>query len=143
MYSLVYRSLASENFEITDIYVMLSLAKEANYQNKITGCLLYHNNKFVQLLEGNQGIVTELYSKILRDERHHSVELISATPSQKRLFPDWSMAFHDYGQNGASAHLKLAQIDNIFKQSEALNYRNQTVFKFFSEVNEVLFKKAH
>lgn len=43
MYSLVYRSVASEDFGLSEIYKMLSIARDYNAEHDITGCLLYHH----------------------------------------------------------------------------------------------------
>lgn len=139
MHSLVYRSVADESFTIPQIYGMLSKAKDYNAEHGITGCLLYHNNQFLQLLEGEQDVVQSLFQKISADDRHQDIILIESSNSKERLFYDWSMAFHDYGQNGLSAYLKLGQIDSFLKQSKALNKNSRSVLKFFSSVKDVLF----
>jgi len=139
MHTLVYRSVATDTFSIPEIYSMLSRAKEYNAEHKISGCLLYHNNQFLQLLEGEENEVLNLFQKISMDKRHKDIVLIESSHSEERLFYKWSMAFHDYGQNGLSAYLKLGQIDAFLNQSQALNVNSRSVLKFFSSVKEVLF----
>lgn len=139
MHSLVYRSVASESFAIPEIYGMLSKAKEYNAEHHITGCLLYHNKQFLQLLEGDENEVLKLFQKISMDDRHHNVQLIENEYANERMFNKWSMAFHDYGQNGMSANLKLNQINVIFNQSEAFKSNSKSVLGFFSSVKDVLF----
>lgn len=139
MHSLVYRSVANESFTVPQIYGMLSKAKDYNTEHGITGCLLYHNNHFLQLLEGEENQVLNLFQKISMDDRHHSVEILESEHTQNRVFDDWSMAFHDYGQNGISANLKLGQIDAFLQQAEAFNKNSRSVLKFFGTVKGVLF----
>ena len=93
MYSIIYRSVANDSFSLSDIYDMLSKARERNFKQNITGCLLYHENGFLQLLEGERKDVLSLYEKISEDNRHHTVELILEEKQNDRLFKDWSMAF--------------------------------------------------
>ena len=139
MHALVYRSVADSSFDIPEIYGMLSRAKEYNKEHGITGCLLYHNNQFLQLLEGEEDQVLNLFQKILLDKRHHDVLLIESEQSKERLFADWGMAFHDYGQNGMSAYLKLKQIDTILGESQAMTTNSKSVLRFFSSVKDILF----
>ncbi len=142
MHSLVYRSVATKNFNIPEIYSMLSRAKDYNAEHGITGCLLYHNNHFLQLLEGKEEDVMRLFQKISSDDRHTDIVVIESSDSESRLFNQWSMAFHDYGQNGMSKYLKLGQIDAILNDSQALSHKNRTVLKFFSSVKEILFSTS-
>jgi hypothetical protein len=58
--------------------------------------LLYTEEIFVQCIEGPPESIESLWQSLLRDERHHHVELISRGPVQERRFADWSMAFSSY-----------------------------------------------
>ncbi|MEO0572966.1 MAG: BLUF domain-containing protein, partial [Bacteroidota bacterium] len=138
-HSLVYRSVASESFTISQIYSMLSKAKDYNNEHGITGCLLFHNNRFLQLLEGKEKEVMNLFQKISLDKRHQDIQMIESNFILNRVFDSWSMAFHDYGQNGLSANLKFGQIDSFLQRSGAFNKSSQAVLKFFGSVREVLF----
>ncbi len=51
MFSLIYRSVAKESFGTAEVYQMLSDARDFNAEHDITGCLLFHDRKFLQLLE--------------------------------------------------------------------------------------------
>lgn len=139
MHALIYRSVADKSFVLPEIYGMLSKAKDFNSENGITGCLLYHNTHFLQLLEGDVAEVHLLFEKITQDKRHHEVEIIKEESFQKRLFKDWNMAFHDYGQNGHSANLKMEQLDTFINNSNAFHFRSNLVLPFFSKAKEILF----
>jgi len=139
MHSLVYRSVANESFTIPQIYGMLSKAKDYNAEHGITGCLLYHNNQFLQLLEGEKDQVINLFQRISMDDRHREVSILESEHGEERLFDHWNMAFHDYGQNGLSANLKLGQIDAFLQASDAFNKNSRSVLRFFGSVKDVLF----
>ena len=64
MFSLIYRSVAKESFIDSDIYKMLSDARDFNAEHHITGCLLYHDRKFLQLLEGEKPKVISLFNAL-------------------------------------------------------------------------------
>ncbi|MGD1944670.1 MAG: BLUF domain-containing protein [Croceivirga sp.] len=139
MHSLVYRSVANEYFTVPQIYGMLSKAKDYNIEHGITGCLLYHNNHFLQLLEGEENEVLSLFHKISSDNRHTAIKMLENNRTKNRVFDEWSMAFHDYGQNGLSANLKLGQIDTFLKDADAFNKNSRSVLRFFGSVKDVLF----
>ncbi|MEN1784958.1 MAG: BLUF domain-containing protein [Bacteroidota bacterium] len=139
MHSLVYRSVASDSFTRPEIYSMLSRAKDYNAEHGITGCLLYHNAYFLQLLEGDEAKVMDLFERISKDERHHQLTLVESNSINERMFKTWSMAFHDYGQNGLSAPLKLEQINTFLNDTKIYHQKSLPVLKFFSNVKDILF----
>lgn len=139
MHSLVYRSLASDSFDVPEIYKMLGDARNYNATHQITGCLLYHNKQFLQLLEGDEEEVIPLFERISKDPRHTDLTILSQSPLKNRIFNEWSMAFHDYGQNGSAAYVKMKQIDNFFEQSNAFAKPSKLAMEFFSNVKDVLF----
>lgn len=138
MHSLVYRSVANNSFGLPEIYKMLSKAKDYNAEHNITGCLLYHKHQFLQLLEGEKEKLDFLYSRILEDHRHQDIVLIENEESEYRIFPDWSMAFHDYGLNGHSGSLKLKQIELFLNKSNMFTTKSVSAIRFFSNVKEIL-----
>lgn len=76
MFSLIYRSVADESFSNAEVYQMLSAARDFNAEHDITGCLLFHNRRFLQLLEGEKEKVHHLFSLIESDSRHKNIEII-------------------------------------------------------------------
>lgn len=92
-YQVVYYSEASRPFSEQELVDLLAQANRYNYSKGITGCLIYANGKFMQLLEGEESVVRALYEKIKKDPRHTNlVDLIEMLVNEK-MFPDWGMAF--------------------------------------------------
>jgi hypothetical protein len=77
-----------------DLQNLLNKARENNEKLAITGMLLYRDRFFIQALEGEKKVVENLYSIILKDERHQNVILIYERPIQQRRFPNWTMGFN-------------------------------------------------
>jgi hypothetical protein len=142
MFSLIYRSVAEESFSNSAVYQMLSAARDLNAEHDITGCLLFHNGRFLQLLEGEKEQVYRLFSLIESDPRHINIEVIQTEEKAERLFNKWSMAFYDYGNLALSAQIKLAQIDTFFEDSQALKTQSRLTNPFFNEVRNMLIEKA-
>jgi hypothetical protein len=57
-----------------------------------TGLLCYCDGYFVQLLEGPETAVLELYALIQCDPRHEQVETLHDEAGPTRWFADWRMA---------------------------------------------------
>lgn len=95
MYQVLYQSKASLNLSETDIENILHTANNYNNANDITGCLLYNDGIFLQILEGEEETVQKLYEKILKDNRHTNIELLESGHSSKRSFSKWGMAYKE------------------------------------------------
>ena len=93
LFSLVYTSRAVSPMSRDDLTGLLQQARSHNTSARLTGVLLYRDQTFVQLLEGQRNRVEPLYEAIRRDPRHHEVTTVSTREQLDRQFPDWSMAF--------------------------------------------------
>ena len=56
---------------LTNIY---DISQKNNSESGISGCLLIGSNSYLQLLEGPESAVDNLYSKIKMDSRHKKVK---------------------------------------------------------------------
>jgi len=92
-HELIYTSRATHEMNENELTELLVQSREKNGRLKITGLLVYGNQEFIQLLEGNKDDVFNLYSTIVKDARHTDVKLIWDAEIEKRNFTDWSMAF--------------------------------------------------
>lgn len=95
LYHLIYQSQALTAFSLEDLTDLLQKARAYNTAHSLTGILLYApNEQFVQVLEGEEAEVRQLYhGRIALDPRHEHKVVLSQGPSEKSLFPDWSMSF--------------------------------------------------
>lgn len=65
--------------------------------------LVFKDGAFLQVLEGAEKDVEEVYRSIVNDRRNAGNYLIEKTRIKERNFPDWSMGFrnltnHDLGE---------------------------------------------
>ncbi len=93
LYQLAYRSTAAPELDAAGMRQILEHARSANSQTHITGLLLVRERQVLQLLEGPEAAVRNVYTAIARDLRHQEVVLLQAGPLTQREFPDWAMAF--------------------------------------------------
>ncbi|MCB8948185.1 MAG: BLUF domain-containing protein [Ardenticatenaceae bacterium] len=98
MLSLVYASSAVRLFNRQELFDLLEYSREMNVENDITGMLLYRGGNFIQVIEGEDEAVLQLYKNIKADPRHKDVTMLSQDPIAKRQFPDWRMGFRNIDQ---------------------------------------------
>lgn len=66
-------------------------SKRNNAVSGLTGALLFSDSNFLQALEGERTIVSATFTRILTDERHGNVCIISAEECETRVFGEWHM----------------------------------------------------
>lgn len=107
LYRLIYRSCndvlrvrpgADIGQEIRDI---LAASRRNNAARNVTGALLFTASGFAQVLEGPRDVVETTFERIGQDPRHTDVTVLNFTPTERRYFPQWPMAFR--GQAAAPA----------------------------------------
>lgn len=90
---LIYTSFAEDYVKTKDVEAILDASSAYNEENHVTGVLLFDRLRFVQVLEGERGIVSKLYNKILLDGRHKDVTIIGFSSINERHFGHWTMGY--------------------------------------------------
>jgi hypothetical protein len=70
-------------------------ARKQNVKHSITGVLLFDGSTFTQYIEGQADGVDRLMEKILLDERHNRVFIITVGATQTRLYDKWELGYID------------------------------------------------
>lgn len=91
----IYASTATHPFSKDDLKELLAISRANNQERKVSGLLLYKDGNFLQVLEGEEDILSQLLRKIDNDPRHFGMMVYSRREIVERDFPDWSMAFRD------------------------------------------------
>ena len=120
MYELIYCSNAQSDLRDEDISDILEKARDFNLKNEITGCLLLHNNEFIQILEGDKKIIKDLIEKIKKDVRHSHVMVLAESEIEKRVFEQWSMAYHKIENDDVINIDKIIFVNNFLTLSELI-----------------------
>jgi len=76
---------------------ILATAVANNLRDCITGALICDERWFVQALEGPENKVSAAFERILRDQRHRDVSLVTMQAMTERRYPSFAMVclFHD------------------------------------------------
>ncbi len=93
LFHLGYASTETRPFSSEDLRGLLEQARSFNETVDITGLLLYRENSFFQVLEGDKKAVLELYHRIKGDPRHQRLEMLFEGDIETREFTDWRMGF--------------------------------------------------
>ena len=118
---------ASQPFGFDDAMLngILVQARRNNPRDDITGCLICRQDLYVQFIEGPVEAIDALYTKILVDDRHLNVELLSRSFVAKRMFAEWAMRddparswlwSQDAIANGALARATAEDMRTVFAQ---------------------------
>ena len=96
---IVYVSQASRPFSEDQLTDLLLHSRERNTKDGISGLLIYRFNhdfnrgNFVQVLEGPDSSLENVWSRISKDKRHHTVVVVEEGCIATRMFENWSMGF--------------------------------------------------
>lgn len=92
---LLYIGVAKKEFTETDFEELLEQARSRNAFLDITGKLLHCEGTFIQLLEGSEAAVKEVYASIIKDERLIAIKTIATGHAKERYYSNWSMDFKE------------------------------------------------
>jgi hypothetical protein len=108
LYHLLYQSQARVPFDTAALTALLHQARAFNRTHHLSGLLLHTpDNRFLQILEGEEAVVRALYyDHIAADPRHHRCCLLGAGACAERSFADWNMGFRI--ANAEELHALLA-----------------------------------
>ncbi|MFC6267989.1 BLUF domain-containing protein [Frigoriflavimonas asaccharolytica] len=133
IYQLNYRSRSRPDLELNELDEILVLSKTKNTAKNITGCLIYHDGSFVQILEGDKKLVQDLYRKIEADPRHEDVILLWEAPVDKRYFTEWNMAYYIPTETNV-----VQFVNNMLLLSEFSDRSSASLLSFWSNVRKIL-----
>lgn len=129
-FQLCYASTATRELTREDLLEILTLARQHNARQGITGLLLFQGGHFLQVLEGEADPVRQLFTHICEDERHHQVILLFEELVSQSQYPDWSMGFQaldgsewmEFPQEDSSPHDLRALAQTMGRAKELLMY---------------------
>ncbi|MFI7589228.1 BLUF domain-containing protein [Spongisporangium articulatum] len=96
---------------------IMAVSERKNEAAGIGGVLLYYprsahdDGAFIQVLEGDRGLLEDLYERLADDPRHRSLRLLSSTPIAERRFSAWGMGLRNLTGRDLQEALPLVQRD--------------------------------
>ena len=71
---------------------ILATSQRNNARDDLTGALMIHDGRFLQVLEGAAQDLDRLMTRLAADRRHEAVTIMQRTPIAERSFAGWAMA---------------------------------------------------
>ena len=101
IHTIVYISSYTGTAESIDenLRNICTIAKSFNILHNITGVIFYHNQNFLQLIEGEKADVELLMKKISADTRHTNITTIVNKEVGSRGFGKWNMDAFNLDKN--------------------------------------------
>lgn len=131
MRRLIYTSTARRAMSDSDIAKILSLSRLNNNIYNITGMLIYHEHRFLQILEGKADDLNATYARIRRDWRHSDCKLLLEESIVARAFSDWSMAHQNHADLLSQQKLQLLDIGRLVNELEEEQLQNNPALYVF------------
>ena len=112
---------------LTDIY---DISQKNNSESGVSGCLLIGSDSYLQLLEGPDSAVENLYSKIKVDSRHKKVKKLFEQHIEEKSFSSWSMKFAPFNN--------IEWGNKKFDAGKFQNISAAAAIKVFKSIEEVI-----
>jgi Sensors of blue-light using FAD len=91
---LSYLSESVSDMSFLGLMRLLESSRVFNLKHGVTGILVYDNQEFAQIIEGERANVMKVWKRIQEDKRHHRIELLEIREISERSFPDWLLRFY-------------------------------------------------
>jgi hypothetical protein len=144
MHYIIYVSQAKRPMDAAALEDLLSLSRKWNTSQGLTGMLIYRYSAdadrgyFIQMLEGGASEVRNLYNKIRRDKRHHTVLTLGEGEIESRMFSEWAMGFKNVDDTMFSGLPGHARIGDSSFEPTAFQHSNDEalkLLKFFHDAS--------
>ena len=137
MHLIVYMSeyIGGSSSMFSDIGDIISTSKKKNPERGITGILLYHQGKFVQVLEGEEEELRKLMKKIATDTRHTNVQILIDEDIPQRGFDQWNMDFFNLSDKESLDYEAMKEISRLYRKQPLIK-SNQLVQMYETLIKE-------
>jgi len=128
MIQLIYVSSTANKPSEPELLVLLEQARAGNFRKNITGMLLYSDNTYLQVLEGEANDVHDLYDAIRKDPRNEGQVILREAEIPSRCFPGWSMGFENLERGIPDQHPGFVELfGGRLDKSIAVNNRTNAI----------------
>jgi hypothetical protein len=134
---MIYMSSAVRLLDEFELLEILTQSRANNTKRNVTGILLYGEGSFVQVLEGDENTLNDLFKTIEKDERHRSIIQIASGELEERNFPDWSMGFSTVNGSFLTEFDGFVHARNMAFMQNHRNHPALIVLKTFASTNRL------
>lgn len=120
MIRLIYRSQSRAEMTHDEIDDILKIARRRNALDDISGLLIYHQGRFLQVLEGPEEAVRACFDRVRRDPRHSAISVLHDGPAQTRAFSKWFMGYARPEELPLSVRRSVLSIETIQQRLDSV-----------------------
>ena len=106
MFQLIYSSVPTADLDQNRLKAIAANASKRNQTQNITGILIMSGGVILQVLEGEEDVVRELYAAIEKDRRHSDCTLLLERKTKARAFSEWSLGYSN-AEDGFAYEMRL------------------------------------
>ena len=121
----------SEAVKLSDLVPILESSQTFNTANGITGVLSYSYGHYLQVLQGEDAVLTDLVKKIQKDTRHQNMTEILDINIDQQFFTDWSMNLVPLLKRNESF---INFIDCVNENIDLLSSKQKRLMKIFHSI---------
>lgn len=116
-HQLIYHSRPTFDVSANILLDILERSQKNNDARKVSGVLVYHHGRFIQLLEGRSKSVGEIMDKIRHDPRHTDIQVVLDADVDGQPLCTWLMGFgsEDFADSRLGAQTYCFSLDEIKK----------------------------
>ncbi|MEQ7153971.1 BLUF domain-containing protein [Brevundimonas aurifodinae] len=93
LHRVLYESTATGSTDsLLNVATILGQSQRNNSQTNLTGALVAHRGRFIQVIEGPAEAIDALLDRLRVDPRHKDLRVIDRALVEQRSFDSWSMA---------------------------------------------------
>ena len=130
-HKLIYTSTAVKPFSEVQLQGLMVQARQKNQDFGVTGCLIYHQGKFIQYLEGRKCLLEHVFDSIMKDVRHHNVQVLCREHIDWRAFKEWSMALKYIPDGGLNDYKNVYQLFEDMMDARQINRLSAKALAYF------------
>ncbi|MDA8975110.1 BLUF domain-containing protein [Akkermansiaceae bacterium] len=119
IFRLTYLSHPVKPFTDADFDDIESKSVQANNARDVTGLLIANGNRILQIIEGREDAVRDLYAKIEADDRHTITKVVSEIEGEERFLLTWSMVVRKMTGTPPDVLSEYAQLYDEFSNAES------------------------
>jgi len=124
-----YISNASDKLTVEDVEALMVDVKIFNDENNIKGILIYSDNTFFQIIEGEYHQILSLFERIKKDIRHYGILKILERKCDQSRYDRFNGHYITYNNNKANAELlRFLEINSDHMPDQKLH--NLIVYQF-------------
>ena len=105
---LTYISRYNNHNPNDEVKRILAEAQQNNANNGITGALVFNHNYFLQTIEGARPTINNLLRKLIKDDRHFSLQIVECKEVDYRRWTQWSMKYLTPSEDNKAQTLKFS-----------------------------------